>query len=79
MMSTLDDVRSGRAALNIVTGWNKPEYQQLGLWRGDEYYEQRYEYALGYVEILRGLWREGRVTHHSPFFDLEDCSCPPGA
>ena len=77
MMATLDDVSGGRAALNIVTGWNKPEYQQMGLWRGDEYYEQRYEYATEYVEILRALWRDGRATHKSPFFDLEDCSCLP--
>ncbi len=77
MMATLDDVSGGRAALNIVTGWNKPEYKQMGLWRGDAYYEQRYEYALEYVEILRALWRDGRVTHQSAFFDLDDCSCLP--
>ena len=77
MMATLDDVSRGRAALNIVTGWNKPEYKQMGLWRGDEYYEQRYEYAADYVAILRGLWRDGRVTHKSRFFELEDCSCLP--
>ncbi len=77
MMATLDDVSGGRAALNIVTGWNKPEYQQMGLWRGDEYYEERYAYARDYVEILRALWRDGRVTHKSRFFELEDCSCLP--
>ena len=77
MMATLDDISGGRAGLNIVTGWNKPEYQQMGLWRGDEYYEQRYEYARDYVEILRALWREGRVTHRSRFFELDDCSCLP--
>jgi pyrimidine oxygenase len=77
MMATLDDVSGGRIGLNIVTGWNKPEYKQMGLWRGDAYYEQRYEYALEYVEILRALWRDGRATHRSRVFDLEDCSCLP--
>ncbi len=77
MMATLDDVSNGRAGLNIVTGWNKPEYEQMGLWRGDAYYEQRYEYALDYVNILRELWSRGRVTHKSRFFELEDCSCLP--
>lgn len=77
MMATLDDISGGRAALNIVSGWNKPEYAQMGLWRGDAYYTQRYEYALDYVQILRALWQEGRVTHHSRFFDLEDCHCLP--
>lgn len=77
MMATLDDVSGGRAGLNIVTGWNKPEYTQMGLWRGDDYYEQRYEYALDYVNILRSLWRDGRVTHKSRFFELDDCACLP--
>jgi len=77
MMATLDDISGGRTALNVVTGWNKPEYQQMGLWRGDQYYEQRYEYARDYVAILRALWRDGRVTHKSPFFELDDCSCLP--
>ncbi len=77
MVSTLDDISGGRVALNIVSGWNKPEYAQMGLWRGDEYYTQRYEYALDYVQILRALWKDGRVTHRSRFFDLDDCSCLP--
>jgi pyrimidine oxygenase len=77
MVATLDDISGGRVALNIVSGWNKPEYQQMGLWRGDEYYTQRYEYALDYVQILRALWKDGRATHRSRFFDLTDCSCLP--
>ncbi len=76
-MATLDDISGGRAALNIVTGWNKPEYAQMGLWRGDEYYEQRYDYALEYVNILRALWRNGSVTHKSQYFNLDDCKCYP--
>ena len=76
-LATLDDISSGRVALNIVTGWNKPEYAQMGLWKGDAYYEQRYEYALDYVTILRALWQEGRVTHKSDYFDLDDCHCYP--
>ena len=77
MVSTLDDISDGRIALNIVTGWNKPEYVQMGLWKGDEYYDRRYEFAQEYVSILRALWQEGRVTHHGEFFDLEDCRCLP--
>lgn len=77
MMATLDDISGGRAGLNIVTGWNKAEYAQMGLWRGDEYYQQRYDYALDYVNILRGLWHDGKITHHSKYFDLEDCFCLP--
>jgi pyrimidine oxygenase len=77
MIATLDDVSGGRIGLNIVSGWNRLEYAQMGLWRGDEYYGTRYEYALPYVEILRALWRDGRVTHKSRFFELNDCHCFP--
>lgn len=77
MMATLDDMSNGRCALNIVTGWNKPEYTQMGLWRGDEYFDRRYEYASDYLKILQDLWRDGRCTHKSEFFELEDCSCLP--
>ena len=76
-MATLDDISGGRVALNIVTGWNKPEYAQMGLWRGDAYYAQRYAYALDYVHVLRTLWRDGTMTHHSAYFNLDDCQCLP--
>jgi pyrimidine oxygenase len=77
MVSTIDDISGGRCGLNIVTGWNKPEYTQMGLWRSDEYYERRYEYAADYLSIVKALWRDGRVTRHSEFFNLEDCTVYP--
>jgi pyrimidine oxygenase len=49
----------------------------MGLWRGDAYYEQRYEFAADYLTILRQLWRDGTATHKSEFFELEDCKCLP--
>tara|TARA_B100001094_G_scaffold332530_1_gene405042 strand:- start:24 stop:1091 length:1068 start_codon:yes stop_codon:yes gene_type:complete len=77
MIATIDDMSGGRCSLNIVTGWNKPEYTQMGLWRGDEYYERRYDFAADYLSIMQDLWRNGTSTHKSEFFDLKDCSCLP--
>ncbi len=77
MVATIDDISNGRGGLNIVTGWNKPEYVQMGLWKGDEYFERRYEFAADYLTIVKDLWRDGRTTHHSEFFDLEDCAVLP--
>ncbi|SFO49270.1 pyrimidine oxygenase [Pseudonocardia ammonioxydans] len=77
MVATIDDISGGRCGLNIVTGWNKPEYTQMGLWPGDEYYEQRYEFAAEYLQILKKAWADGSVTHHGQFFELEDCSVLP--
>ena len=77
MIATIDDISGGRCGLNIVTGWNKPEYTQMGLWRGDEYFERRYDYATEYLSIVKALWRDGRVTHEGEFFQLDDCSVLP--
>ncbi len=77
MTATIDDISRGRFGVNIVSGWNKLEYSQMGLWRGDEYYKQRYEYAAEYLDLLRRLWREERVTHRSAFFEFEDCKSYP--
>ena len=77
IVSTLDDISQQRCAVNIVTGWNQPEYSQMGLWKGDAYYNQRYEYATEYVDILQQLWSAGTVTHDSHNFNLIDCSCLP--
>jgi pyrimidine oxygenase len=77
MIATIDDISGGRCGLNIVTGWNKPEYEQMGLWPGDAHYERRYELAADYLTIVKALWRSGHVTHRSDFYDLEDCRMEP--
>jgi pyrimidine oxygenase len=77
MTSTIDDISKGRFGVNIVSGWNKLEYSQMGLWRGDEYFKKRYEYAAEYLGLLRKLWKEERVTHQSEFFSFEDCKSYP--
>lgn len=77
MASTIDDISKGRFGVNIVSGWNKLEYSQMGLWGGDEYFKRRYEYATEYLGILRALWREERVNYKSDFFALEDCKSYP--
>jgi pyrimidine oxygenase len=77
MIATIDDISNGRCGLNIVTGWNRPEYAQMGMWPGDEHYQSRYEYAAEYVQILQALWREGRTSWNGRYFQLDDCSVLP--
>jgi alkanesulfonate monooxygenase SsuD/methylene tetrahydromethanopterin reductase-like flavin-dependent oxidoreductase (luciferase family) len=52
-------ISGGRFWLNIVTGWQKSEYGSLGLWRGDEHYASRYDYADEYMTICQELWETG--------------------
>jgi pyrimidine oxygenase len=77
MVATIDDISGGRCGLNIVTGWNRPEYTQMGMWPGDEHYQKRYEYAAEYVHVLKELWTTGRTTFEGAYFKLDDCSVSP--
>lgn len=77
MVATIDDVSGGRCGLNVVTGWNRPEYSQMGLWPGDEYFDQRYEYAAEYLDILEKLWTQDETTYEGKFFSLENCKVSP--
>lgn len=77
MIATLNDVSRGRAGVNIVTGWNRPEYAQMGLWPSDDYHGRRYDLAEEYIRIMRALWRDGRLTFNGKHYQLEDCECFP--
>ncbi len=77
MASTIDSISDGRFGLNLITGWQKPEYSQMGLWPGDEYFGSRYEYVAEYVQILRELWTTGRSDTKGRFFQMQDCRLSP--
>ncbi len=77
MASTIDSISNGRFGLNVVTGWQAPEYQQMGMWSGDEYFAKRYDYLSEYVEILRELWATGKSDFKDKHFQMEDCRGSP--
>ena len=77
MAATIDSISHGRFGLNLITGWQKPEYSQMGVWPGDEYFSRRYEYLSEYVQILRELWATGKCDRKSDFFQMEDCRVSP--
>jgi pyrimidine oxygenase len=77
MAVTIDSIAPGRFGINIVAGWNKSEYEQMGVWPGDEFYEFRYDYASEYVTIMRELWAKGSSDFKGKFFTLDDCHLKP--
>lgn len=77
MASTIDSISHGRFGLNVITGWQRPEYSQMGLWPGDDYFGQRYRYAEEYVRILRDLWGTGVSDQKGDFFTMNDCRLSP--
>ena len=59
MCNTIDSISHGRFGLNLITGWQRPEYSQMGLWPGDEHFRNRYQMLGEYAHILRELWATG--------------------
>ncbi|MDY7103600.1 MAG: pyrimidine utilization protein A [Actinomycetota bacterium] len=77
MAVTIDDISDGRFGINIVSGWNQSEYSQMGLWPGEDFYGQRYDYASEYVAIMKELWATGHSSFKGDFFTYEDCLVQP--
>jgi len=77
MASTIDSISGGRFGVNLVTGWQRPEYSQMGLWPGDSFFGTRYEYLAEYVQVLRDLWTTGRSDLKGQYFKMDDCRVSP--
>ncbi|HEY8449240.1 MAG TPA: LLM class flavin-dependent oxidoreductase [Bacillota bacterium] len=77
MGATIDNISQGRFGLNLVAGWAKPEYDQMGLWPGDDFFEYRYEYAEEWLDIVLKLWQYGRLTYEGRWYKLKDCLSYP--
>lgn len=77
MAATIDSISNGRFGVNVVTGWQKPEYEQMGMWPGDDYFSRRYDYLTEYVSVLRDLWGTGHCTLDGEFFKMDDCRVSP--
>ena len=77
MAMTISDIAGGRFGLNIISGWQRREYSQMGMWPGTEYYKRRYDYCAEYVTIMKELWKTGRSNFKGDFFTMDDCRCSP--
>ena len=77
MTSTIDSIAPGRFGVNLITGWAKAEYDQMGLWPGEAHYERRYDMLTEYTTILRQLWTEGRSDFKGEFYTMNDCRLSP--
>jgi pyrimidine oxygenase len=77
MAVTIDDIAPGRFGINIVSGWNRSEYSQMGIWPGDDFYEYRYDYSTEYVTILKELWATGHSDFKGKYFQMDDCQVKP--
>lgn len=78
MAVTIDSISHGRFGINIVSGWQKAEYETMGLWPGDEiHFSRRYDYSAEYVTIMKELWETGVSNFKGEFFTMDDCRLLP--
>jgi pyrimidine oxygenase len=77
MAVTIDSISHGRFGVNIISGWQRREYTQMGIWPGAEHYRRRYDYCAEYVAVMRELWETGRSDFKGDFFQMDDCRCLP--
>jgi pyrimidine oxygenase len=77
MAVTIDSISHGRFGMNIVSGWQRAEYTQMGIWPGAEHYKRRYEYCAEYVTIMRELLANGSSNFKGTFFQMDDCRLGP--
>jgi alkanesulfonate monooxygenase SsuD/methylene tetrahydromethanopterin reductase-like flavin-dependent oxidoreductase (luciferase family) len=52
--TTIDHITGGRFALNIVTGWHRPEMEMFGARMLD--HDDRYALAVEWLEVIQKLW-----------------------
>jgi pyrimidine oxygenase len=77
MANTIDSISHGRFGLNLVTGWQPPEYTQMGIWPGDDHFRNRYKMLDEYAAILRDLWETGTSDLKGDYYQMDDCRVWP--
>ena len=74
--TSLDRVSGGRAAINIVNGWWKEEFETFGngAWPQDD--DARYRRMDEFVRVMRGLWNEDAFDFHGEFYTVDRQGLP---
>lgn len=76
-IATLDAIGHGRAGLNVVAGWNAPEYAALGLDLPASHAD-RYAYAQEWLDVIGRLWAsEHAFDFDGRFFTLRGVHSDP--
>jgi pyrimidine oxygenase len=77
MAMTIDSISHGRFGINLITGWQKAEYDQMGLWPGDEHFKHRYDLLDEYATVMEELWATGRCDLKGKYYTMSDCRLGP--
>ena len=73
---SLDRISGGRAAINIVNGWWKEEFETFGHGWQPQDDDARYRRMDEFVRVLRGLWQEDVFDFHGEFYTVNGQALP---
>ncbi|MFC6152749.1 dimethylsulfone monooxygenase SfnG [Nocardioides yefusunii] len=74
-LTTADHISGGRAAVNVVSGWLKNEFVQLG----EPWLEhgERYRRAEEFIRYMREIWTSDAAEFSGDFYRLHDFNMQP--
>lgn len=75
--ATIDHIAGGRFGLNIVCGWNQPEYEMFGMTLPSGH-DVRYRYGQEWWDVIRRAWQsDDTFDWQGEFFQLKQARCTP--
>lgn len=75
ILSTIDHISNGRAAVNIVSGWFKGEFTSFGEpWLE---HDERYRRSEEFIEVLRSLWVNEKTNYAGDYYQISDTPSKP--
>lgn len=74
LTASLQRATGGRALFNIITGGGGPSQ----LWWGDSFaHDDRYGRTTEFLDILKGVWKDGPFSYDGRFYSVEGGALPP--
>jgi FMNH2-dependent dimethyl sulfone monooxygenase len=73
---SLDRISGGRAAINLVNGWWKEEFETFGQTFLPIDDTVRYRRMDEFVRVMRGMWLQDKFDFHGEFYNVDGQSLP---
>lgn len=73
--ATADQIFNGRWCMHVASGWNRAEYDALGVEWPD--HDERYVRSREFIEILRGAWTEDNFSYWGKYWQIEEFTLRP--
>lgn len=73
---SLDRISGGRAAINLVNGWWKEEFETFGQNFLPIDDAVRYRRMDEFVRVMRGLWEQDKLDFHGEFYRVDQQGLP---